>query len=576
MTVYTPTAQQSLIIDHEGSAFVSACPGAGKTRCIISRAEKSLANTGDRRGLAFLSFTNAAVSELETRLVAKRLLPHPPIPHFIGTFDSFFWHFLVAPFGLENCDVSLKLIPDTGDLMVHPFPNGGGQGLPLNCFDRNTGQMDVQKVAKFGFKRNPDRHQTASINLRKQLLKKGYVDFDDAREIANANLQNAVFSDRLAEILSARFKEVIVDEAQDCNPDDLTIVAWLRDIAKIPTKVVCDPNQSIYGFRGGVAGELFDFADTFATEDKLPLTGNFRSTENICKVVHSLRSPSIRGECDSALGELGNENVAIQLLSYAGSGVSSKIGAKFAELADANNIPLDGCRLVAKTRKSGIKAVGGFSDDNSKSTCLRLARASKNFQHATTTEHQLKAVTDAHRIALEIESLLEGQSYHQALEENDLDDLSWRGAIVDILRTLQFDGNAGHNRAEWVDRARAAYSRYLPDGGGTIAQKLQNLSKLDPILLANPTPDLCPSTIHEVKGKQYLGVCVVLTTAKAKAILTHLESEPDQEAAEDCREFYVATSRAQKLLAIACPKSQTPKLIKHLTSFGATIEVTDV
>ena len=64
------------------------------------------------------------------------------------------------------------------------------------------------------------------------------------------------------------------------------------------------------------------------------------------------------------------------------------------------------------------------------------------------------------------------------------------------------------------------------------------------------------------------GMCVVMTSSKAKGILDHLEGSSDK-MAEEVREIYVAASRAEKLLVIACPKSQVTRLIKHFESNGA-------
>lgn len=100
---FKPTDQQNLIIAHGGSAFVAACPGAGKTRVMVERARQSLSGPGSGRGVAFLSFTLAAVSELEDRLRLEGLIDTPPFPHFIGTFDSFLWQLLIAPFGIDGC-----------------------------------------------------------------------------------------------------------------------------------------------------------------------------------------------------------------------------------------------------------------------------------------------------------------------------------------------------------------------------------------------------------------------------------------------------------------------------------------
>ena len=72
--LFRPTDEQTRIIHHDGSAFISACPGAGKTRVLVERARFLSADQAAGRGVAFLSFTIAAVSELEDRLRHEGLL----------------------------------------------------------------------------------------------------------------------------------------------------------------------------------------------------------------------------------------------------------------------------------------------------------------------------------------------------------------------------------------------------------------------------------------------------------------------------------------------------------------------
>lgn len=569
-----PTEEQLAVIGHEGSAFVSACPGAGKTRCIVERARTLLSNPHTLHGIAFVSFTNAAVSELQERLAKERVLPIPVFPHFIGTFDSFIWHYLVKPFGVDGCDSALKLIPGISDFIVTPFP--GAQGLQLGCFERVTGKIIPEEAKKVGFNRDPARYETSARRLRARFLERGQLDFDDVRRIANTNLEDKAFGNRLGRVLSNRFGEIIVDEAQDCNPDDLLIIDWLRTVAGISTKVVCDPHQSIYGFRGGISDELFKYASSFEENERLSLTGNFRSSRHICKVVHTLRVPSQRGEEDEALGELKECDLDVHVLSYSGQGVSTQIGAAFTTLATANGIEPMSCRLTAKTRSSGLKAIGSYTGDVGQSLSLRLANAVMRFHHTDNSKDQFSAITEVHLITMIISGKLNGRTYHQVISEDNLEALIWRGKIVKILHSLRFDTVAGSTRDEWIARARHALTTYIPEGGATIAQKLRNQNQLDDILGTVPSPGLCARTIHDIKGKEYQGICVVLTTAKLKGILTHLDKEPDDSMAENTREIYVAASRAQKLLVFACPKSQTERFVKHIASSGANVTVKEI
>lgn len=572
MGAFDPTPEQTNIIGSAASAFISACPGAGKTRCIVERARTVFAEEENPKALAFLSFTHAAVDEMEARLSRDQILPHPVFPHFIGTFDSFIWHFLVAPFGLDAADAPLRLIADKNDLIIKPYDTA--QPLPLSCFHRETCELIPQMAAQFRFQQKPKPHESAAARLRQVLLKNGQVDFEDVRGIARKNLECKAFSDRLAAVLSARFGEVIVDEAQDCNPDDLEIIDWLRGAANMFIKVVCDPHQSIYGFRGGVSDDLFKYEKSFPEKEQLSLTGNFRSTDHVCDAVQLLRAPKHRGTKDTALGENKDLDIKVQILGYKGA-VCEDIGHAFACLADKYAIDLADCRIAAKTRATGKRAVGAVAQDIGNALGPRLANAALSFQQATAPKEKRDALVQVHKVALTLSGKMNGRTYHQTLIEEEITDLSWRGDMVDIMRALEFNPAQGHTREDWVKRARECMKPFLDASSGSINVKIPNSKKLDDILELQPVQGLNPRTIHEVKGKEYPAMCVVMTSTTAKGILDHLEGEDDK-MAEEAREIYVAASRAEKLLVIACLKSQVDRLKKHLESNGAKVEYTQL
>src|SRR5215211_3808280 len=94
MSDFEPTLPQLELIETPGSRFMEACPGAGKTQCIVERFVRRPGVT-DRRGVALLSFTNAAIDEAR-----KRCLDVPELlraPNFIGTIDSFINRYVVGP-----------------------------------------------------------------------------------------------------------------------------------------------------------------------------------------------------------------------------------------------------------------------------------------------------------------------------------------------------------------------------------------------------------------------------------------------------------------------------------------------
>jgi DNA helicase II / ATP-dependent DNA helicase PcrA len=562
---YSPTDEQSAIVDHDGPAFVTACPGAGKTRTMVERARHVLADRTDRRGVAFLSFTNAAIDELEMRLRAFGVLPSPLFPSFIGTFDRFLWQFFVAPFGITGCDETPRLIPDKPDWAVQPF--SGAQALPLSAFDRKTSVLDRRLAADIGFPVNRDatRHETRARNILAAARKRGHVDFEDVRECVKERLSDTAFAKRLGQALAARFREIVVDEAQDCNPADLEIVQWLRNSGLI-VKVICDPNQSIYQFRGDVTDELTAFANRFSPNDRLPMSGNFRSTPAICSAIVALRPPSLRERPDQAFGRYKADPTPVHILSYGGSGVPARIGTKFTELAKSLGILPAKAPILASTLATAAKATGRPTLGPTEHMTLVLAQAATNYHFSFGVGSRREALVGLHKAILLVQGHIDAAGdYHSYIAAKGLGDNRWRPEIIEIAAALRFD--AGMDATQWLNGARSLLAPGL-SGSSTIGQRLRSSPDLGTALATPPAESHPARTIHSAKGLEFPAVCVVLTSQKTGDILSHLEGNGGGDFAEDARKIYVAASRAQRLLAIAIPKGGALRLQNHLASCG--------
>lgn len=576
--IFEPTPEQNKAIYHEGSAFISACPGAGKTRVLVERARAILKIKCERRGIAFMSFTRAAVSGLEDQLRCEALLGSPVFPHFIGTFDSFIWQFIIAPFGIPDTEAPPRLIPDKGSRLVQPY---NAQPLPLSCFDRTTGTIDADAALRCGFdvsKKKPSHIkalETVGLKLQALFHERGELDFDEARALAVARLTDTEFAFRLSSALAARFREIIVDEAQDCNPEDLEIIEWLRN-AGIATKVICDPHQSIYEFRGGVTDQLFAFAKTFTTENQLFMSGNFRSSDNICKAIVMFRALETRNMVDKPLGIFKNEQIPIYILSYAGKSVPGSIGERFAELLNEHKIDVTNSPVLAATRYSGIKAIGQPIVKIKRDLTCRLAEAVSDFCFAFETSNQKSAIEEIHKIILEIEGRLSNKSYHQCILAHNLKPEEWRPQMLHILRALQYDSSIYADTDAWHARAKDLLEPFLPHGSTSISQKLKKNMGIKDVLMQAPAE--CPpaKTIHSVKGLEFPAVCVITVAQTLNGVLDYLETGAPIERAETARELYVAVSRAQRLLAIATPKSQCERMTAYIQKSGAAVTVVNV
>jgi ATP-dependent exoDNAse (exonuclease V) beta subunit len=72
---------------------------------------------------------------------------------------------------------------------------------------------------------------------------------------------------------------------------------------------------------------------------------------------------------------------------------------------------------------------------------------------------------------------------------------------------------------------------------------------------------------------EFPAVCVVMTISTTRKILDYLEAGSPADCAEEARKIYVAASRAQRLLAIATPKSQAERLKTLLAANGVDVSV---
>jgi DNA helicase II / ATP-dependent DNA helicase PcrA len=566
--VFVPTDEQARIIGYAGSAFIAACPGAGKTSVMVERARRLLAGRPIGSGIAFLSFTIAAVSELEDRLRREGLVETPAFPHFIGTFDAFLWQFLIAPFGVDGCASQPRLIPDKDDRAIQPF--AAARPLPLECFDRETGAAIPAKIQRYGFQGNIGAHETAARNTRRRFLERGELDFADVREIALARLRDPECGAVLGPAFAARFQELIVDEAQDCNPVDLEIIAWFRS-AGVPVKVICDPNQAIYGFRGGVTQELEQFARTFSEAERLPVTGNFRSSHHIARALVALRAPGMRAERDEAVGVHRDEPTSVHILSYSGNGVPATIGVKFRELSEGMGLVAHDCPVVAATRRTGANSLGHPQDTGVNDLSYRLAVAVSDFHFSFELGGRKEALTAIHRIMIELEGRMAGRSYHQYVADAEEEPNSWRPRALAIAEALRYSPERFATTDIWHDHARLLLAPLLPVGGQSINQRLRRNADLENALSSAPPSGHSARTIHSVKGMEFPAVCVVMSPRTAKGILDFLTTDDGGDDNEEARKIYVGASRAQRLLVIALPRTQAQRLRVLMAGMGGDV-----
>ena len=109
------------------------------------------------------------------------------------------------------------------------------------------------------------------------LHKNGLFDFDDMIQEATKILQqDAGFCATLME----RYQFILLDEFQDTNPAQFSIIKQLTNYEKPMIMAVGDDDQAIYEFQGALSTNLDDF-QKYYDANVIPLVENYRSTQEI-------------------------------------------------------------------------------------------------------------------------------------------------------------------------------------------------------------------------------------------------------------------------------------------------------
>ena len=119
---------------------------------------------------------------------------------------------------------------------------------------------------------------------QKRLKENNAIDFDD---IINYTIKILMENSDVLEYYSNKFKYVLVDEYQDTNKAQFTLVTLLASKNGNIT-VVGDNDQGIYSFRGADISNILNFERDFPGTKIIKLEQNYRCTGNILKAANSV------------------------------------------------------------------------------------------------------------------------------------------------------------------------------------------------------------------------------------------------------------------------------------------------
>ena len=281
-------AQLAAVRHLSGPCLVLAGAGSGKTRVIVHKIARLLADGGEPAGLAALTFTNKAAAEMRER--ARELVGSRAARALaIGTFHALGVRMLREDGGRLGLKPNFSIL-DADD--VHGVLRDAGGSTDAALVRRwqwaislwkNRG-LDAEAAARAAA--DDDERTAARVMTRYQGRLAAYqaVDFDDLIGLPLALLQR---EPEVARRWQQRFAHVLVDEYQDTNAVQYELLKALVGERACFT-AVGDDDQSIYGWRGATIDNLRRLPLDFPRLAVIPLEQNYRSTGHILRAANAV------------------------------------------------------------------------------------------------------------------------------------------------------------------------------------------------------------------------------------------------------------------------------------------------
>ena len=307
-----PNIEQSAAIEWaSGPLRIMAGAGAGKTytltQSIVSLIERQLATPSQ---ILALTFTNRATEQLRERITtALRSLPGQSEQVDIDTYHAFggrivseHGHLLGLPpdpllltpaeswitlwRSLDQIEFTSPELANLRDRQHSPLGKIVGLGSRLRDELRDLDDL-AALIDDPDVETSPDTLDCLSALRVYEAAKRerGGIDYGDQIALACGLVERA---DVLA-VYRNRYRYMLVDEYQDTNFAQSVMVRLLGSAIDANVRVVGDPNQAIYGFRGASPDNLERFAsDDFPGAYTTPLQKNYRSTGSILAAANAI------------------------------------------------------------------------------------------------------------------------------------------------------------------------------------------------------------------------------------------------------------------------------------------------
>lgn len=285
--------QYEAVINTEGPCLVIAGAGSGKTKVLTHKIAYLIGEKGAKPwDILAITFTNKAANEMKERIA--NLVGDDAKDIWMGTYHSICVRILRRFIDRIGFDSSF-IIFDTSDQRT--LVKGCMRDLAIDdklFTDRSVlseisnAKNEMLEPEQYTARSNGDfrKEKIATVYelYQKRLKENNAIDFDD---IINYTIKILMENPEILEYYANKFRYVLVDEYQDTNKAQFTLVTLLASKNGNIT-VVGDNDQGIYSFRGADISNILNFERDFPGTKIIKLEQNYRCTGNILKAANSV------------------------------------------------------------------------------------------------------------------------------------------------------------------------------------------------------------------------------------------------------------------------------------------------
>lgn len=330
-------AEQRTVIRCFTQENIQACPGSGKTTTLAAKLLllKEKITSGNEMGICILTHTNVAVDIIKERLGAEAAAFYSNYPNFLGTIQSFVNKFLAIPAYKTLYGKSLEIIDDevyksvfhrriqTARNALSYFTRKGIDDMTSFSFNIHNFDVSYKVTETEPIVGKSSNSYTEVERLKLNILREGYLKFDEAYALANSYLRE---HPDLKTLFGKRFPFVFLDEMQDTEEYQFDLLRELFGQNCI-LQTIGDSNQDIYGHYDPIAA-------TWPASTHVSIATTSRFPQHIANI---LQKVSVSDQ--ALIGEEASTPINPRIIVFDDSSIG-RVKDKFAEIIHVHGLHL--------------------------------------------------------------------------------------------------------------------------------------------------------------------------------------------------------------------------------------------